>query len=199
MTGRRAVLTVLGLGLGWTVLDQVTKYLAVAHLTRLFPADAGLFERLGLFYGTDGLYRLAGPGVTVLAPVWNHVYVQNAAGAFGLLSGAPLAVRQGVFTGVAILAALGLLWMAWRTRGGGALTPLALGLVFGGAVGNLVDRAVHGYVIDFVDWHLGRWHWPAFNVADVGIVVGVFALLLLMNRAPAEASEPEPAAGTSET
>lgn len=193
--GRRdSVLFVLGLGLCWGVADQYTKWLAVTHLTTLFPEDSGLFERVGLFYGVNGLYPLALPPVEIVPPVWNHVYVQNPAGAFGLLNSAPLLVRRLVFTGVACVAAIGILWMASKSGGPGrtaSYTRWALALVFGGALGNLTDRIAHGYVIDFVDWHWKKLRWPAFNVADVGIVLGVFALVFLLNRRPAKDSEAE--------
>jgi signal peptidase II len=61
---------------------------------------------------------------------------------------------------------------------GGPAGVVAVGLIFGGAVGNLVDRARFGAVVDFVDVHWGRWHWPAFNVADSAISVGVALLAL---------------------
>ena len=57
-------------------------------------------------------------------------------------------------------------------------TSLALALILGGAAGNLIDRLVYGYVIDFIDVYYGSWHWPAFNVADAAISVGAFLLLL---------------------
>ncbi len=190
MTRSRSMIFVLVLGLAWAVLDQVTKYLVVGHLTALFPADAGLLHRISLFYGTDGLYQLAKAPVHILPPVWDHLYVQNPAGAFGLLTSAPLAVRRGILSAVALIASVGILWMARRAAGEGKLlTRAALGLVLGGALGNLTDRIIHGYVIDFIDWHLAGYHWPAFNVADVGIVVGVFSLLLLLNRRPAETGD----------
>jgi signal peptidase II len=69
---------------------------------------------------------------------------------------------------------------------GGVTGVIAVGLIFGGAVGNLIDRARFGAVVDFVDVHWRTWHWPAFNVADSAISVGValLALRLLRERAP---------------
>ena len=198
MTRSRSMIFVLVLGLAWAILDQLAKYLVVGHLTALFPADAGLLHRIGLFYGTDGLYHLARPPAQILAPVWDNLYVQNPAGAFGLLTSAPLAVRRAILSAVALIASVGILWMARRAAGEGRLlTRIALGLVLGGALGNLTDRIVHGYVIDFIDWHLAGYHWPAFNVADVGIVVGVFSLLFLLNRRPAESDDAEEADASS--
>jgi len=181
-TAQRAVLNVFVLGLLWALFDQVTKFLVVHDLTTLFPQGASLGEQLSLYFGTDHLYGVALPPAKILGEVWHHVYVQNPAGAFGLLGDAPLAVRRVVFILVACLATAGLLFMAARSVSQPLVTPrvhrFALGLVFGGAIGNLSDRIAHGYVIDFIDWHIGASHWPAFNIADVGIVVGVVALIL---------------------
>jgi len=192
VTRRKSILFVLALGIGWALLDQVAKFLVVGHLTHLFDGTTGLFAHVKMFYGTNDLYALAKPAAAILSPVWNHQYVQNPAGAFGLLHGTPMIVRRLVFTGVALAASVGILWMAGRAAGRGKLpTRIALGLVLGGAIGNLTDRIVHGYVIDFIDWHISTHHWPSFNVADVGIVVGVFSLLFLLNRKPAKAEDPE--------
>ena len=60
----------------------------------------------------------------------------------------------------------------------GNITGVALALILGGAVGNLIDRVVYGAVVDFLDFHAAGWHWPAFNVADSGITVGAGILIL---------------------
>jgi len=200
---KSAVLWVLLGGLLWGLADQVTKYLAVSHLTRLMPRESSLTERLGLYFGTHELYGLARPPHVFIEGLWNHVYVQNPAGAFGLLNGTPLGLRRFVFVTVAILAAVGLLWMASRS----VLQPLrfprlhrvALAMVFGGALGNLTDRIAHSYVIDFIDWHWTAYHWPAFNVADVGIVVGVLTLVFLSQPAATPASEESEAPAEPDT
>ncbi len=68
-----------------------------------------------------------------------------------------------------------LIWMRFaETR----LLSVALGLVAGGALGNVIDRILYGAVVDFLDFHIGDWHWPAFNVADSAITVGVVLLIL---------------------
>ena len=184
----RAVAWVASLGVGWFLLDQLTKYLVVARLTRLFPEGAPLGRRLSLFYGTDGLMLLARRPVQIVPGLWEHLYVENPAGAFGLLSGVPAGLRRAFFIAVALLAALVLLYLAYRSatepptpRWRSRALRLALALVFGGALGNLTDRAVHGYVIDFIHWHYRSFSWPPFNLADVGIVCGVIALVLLYN------------------
>jgi signal peptidase II len=74
---------------------------------------------------------------------------------------------------------------------GDSIGKVAIGLIFGGAVGNLIDRARFGAVVDFVDVHWRGWHWPAFNVADSAITIGValLALRLIADRAPADTSD----------
>ena len=68
-------------------------------------------------------------------------------------------------------------WM-WRLNGVEKRMYIALGCIIGGGLGNLIDRLVYGYVIDFIDWHIQQYHWPAFNIADAMIFIGVGLLLL---------------------
>jgi signal peptidase II len=110
--------------------------------------------------------------------------VLNPGLAFGLLGGVPLGWRWMVAT-LSLVALAVLARVALRVLpGGGRTGRFAIGLIFGGAVGNLVDRARFGAVVDFVDVHWRGWHWPAFNVADSAITVGValLALRLLNDR-----------------
>lgn len=104
--------------------------------------------------------------------------VMNPGLAFGLLANLPVAWRWVV--AALSIAALGVLArVALRILpGGGWLDLAAIGLIFGGAVGNLIDRARFGAVIDFIDVYYRSWHWPAFNVADSAITVGVLMLAL---------------------
>ncbi len=106
------------------------------------------------------------------------VHVENRGASFSLLAGLPDSVRVPFFL-VITAAALGvLLAMARRTPPEHAMKLTALALVFGGALGNFVDRARQGVVVDFLLLHAGRFHWPVFNVADIGITVGIALLLL---------------------
>jgi signal peptidase II len=118
----------------------------------------------------DGLLRLT--------------YVQNHGAAFGLLADAGLPNQALIFTLVSLVALGAIAVYAWRLPSGQRLAQHALACVMGGAVGNLIDRARHGYVIDFVDVHWGLHHWPAFNVADSAISVGVALLVLDVALAP---------------
>ncbi len=176
---KHALALVLGLGVSWWFLDQLTKYLAVSRLTRLRPDEAGLWERLGLFLGTSEIQYLARSPVTVLDPVWEHYYVQNPAGAFSFLLGAPEMVRRSVFLLAGCLATAGILYLVWRNPTASRWrVKVPLGLLLGGALGNFTDRALHGYVIDFIHWYWKTYSWPPFNIADACIVVGVIALFL---------------------
>ena len=132
--------------------------------------------------------RAFGPyeGKALVVGFFNLVHVRNTGVAFSMFSGmdprwsVPVLVLSTLLAASAVVAYLGYL-----PRGGAA--PPALGLILGGAVGNLIDRARLGYVIDFLDVYVGRHHWPAFNVADIAISVGVAVLaleLLLEPRRP---------------
>jgi len=138
----------LPVGLGLVVVDQITKFLV------------------------EGKMR-EGLEVSILPGLFSLTRVHNTGVAFGMAQG------NNLLTG---LLALGILifagWMArewdWKKR----WVQVVAGLVAGGAVGNLIDRIRVGYVIDFLDFHYGRWSWPAFNVADAAISVGVGILVL---------------------
>lgn len=115
-------------------------------------------------------------GFSAIDGFFNIVHARNRGAAFGLLNNAdprwvmPFFLTMGVF-------AMGFLMVLLKkVPADRRLLPLLLGAVGGGAVGNLVDRARWGYVVDFLDFYVGNWHWPAFNVADIGISVGVVTL-----------------------
>ena len=147
-------------------LDQATKML-VDHFMTLHES------RLLV----DGVLRLT--------------YVQNRGAAFGILSDADLPYQSLLFAVVSLGALGAIAAYAWRLPARSALPQTALALIMGGALGNLIDRARLGYVIDFVDAYWGRHHWPAFNVADSAISVGVVLLVIDILRHP-QAVEPPP-------
>lgn len=119
-----------------------------------------------------------GPVTTLVAGYLDYRYVENPGATWGFLADQP-GIREPVLISVAALAALFILWMAWRLQPGQHLLGAGLGLVLSGAIGNLIDRARLSYVIDFIDFHLQEsFRWPTFNVADIAIVVGVGLLLL---------------------
>ena len=106
---------------------------------------------------------------------FNIVMVWNRGITFGLFGNSPGTTRW-VLTGVsAIIVVILAVWM-WRASR--TWVAGALGAVIGGAVGNIIDRLHYGAVADFLDFHVGQWHWPAFNLADSAIVLGVLILML---------------------
>jgi signal peptidase II len=115
------------------------------------------------------------PRVIELTGFLNLVLVYNSGVSFGLFGGGG-AWTVWFFSGLAAVIVVGL--FIWMRRQQGRLPGIAVGLICGGAVGNVIDRLLHGAVVDFIDLHAGGWHWPAFNVADSAISVGVALLIL---------------------
>lgn len=116
-----------------------------------------------------------------LAPIeltgfFNLVMVWNRGVSFGMLAFDGDIMRWVLI--VVAIAVVALLYLFWLRRTDSRVVAGGLGLVIGGALGNSVDRLVHGAVADFFDFHLAGWHWPAFNVADSAIVVGVLLLMI---------------------
>jgi lipoprotein signal peptidase len=120
--------------------------------------------------------------VTVVRGFWNHIYVQNFGAAWGMFSQQSEAFRKPFFFGISLLALVVVGTIYRKLRDDQWMLAAALASIVGGALGNFVDRIRYGYVIDFIDWYVmwgGRErHWPTFNVADIGISVGVSLMLL---------------------
>lgn len=165
---------------GVTVLDQISKWFAIKHLTTAFgpvPASLSFSEGLDRFLYT--IHPSRTEGVSVFDSFWHYRYVENPGAAWGFLSQSLSAWRTPFFLAVS-LGAMGLILHYYhRTAPEQRALRLGLALVFGGAVGNFIDRVRLGYVIDFIDWHYyDKAAWPTFNVADAAITVGVGILLL---------------------
>jgi signal peptidase II len=131
-------------------------------------------DQLTKFAASDYLMR---HGDVQLTSFLNFVLVHNTGAAFGFLSSAS-GWQNILFIVVALVACIVILWMTWRLAANDLVLGAGLMLVLGGAAGNLTDRLLHGYVIDFIDVYYGAWHWPAFNVADSAITVGAVLLAL---------------------
>lgn len=116
--------------------------------------------------------------IPVIDGFFNLVHVLNRGAAFGFLADASITWQTGLFIGVAIFAVGIILYMLKTGFASDRFTATGLGLILGGALGNLVDRIRTGFVVDFLDFYVGDYHWPAFNVADIGICVGVGCLLI---------------------
>lgn len=117
---------------------------------------------------------MAPPKVIPLTPFFNIVMVWNRGVSFGLFNSS--ATGQWVLIALAVVLIVVLL--VWLSRAENRLVATALGLIIGGAVGNVIDRVRFGAVADFLDFYWGGWHWPAFNVADSAIAVGAALLIL---------------------
>lgn len=107
---------------------------------------------------------------------FNVVRVHNSGAAFSFLAGAS-GWQRWFFAGLGFAASLFIVWML-RSHGGQRLFGWALALILGGAIGNVVDRLLHGHVVDFIQVHAGGWYFPSFNVADSAISVGAALLIL---------------------
>jgi signal peptidase II len=115
--------------------------------------------------------------ITLVAGFFEILYRENHGGAWGLLRSAPEWFRMPFFVGTSLVAIVFLLWMRGRMEVHRRWVDLAFPAILGGAAGNLIDRVRLGYVVDFLDFDLGFMHWPTFNVADIGITVGVLLLV----------------------
>lgn len=131
------------------IFDQGSKYAAVAMLADKAPVE--------------------------VMPFFNLLLVYNRGAAFSFLAGAAGWQRE-LFTGIAIIASVWIVFLL-RRYPQQSLFCLALSLVLGGAIGNVIDRLSIGAVVDFLDFHAFGWHWPAFNIADSAITCGAVLLI----------------------
>jgi signal peptidase II len=121
-----------------------------------------------------GYYQLGDS--TYVTSFFNVVRAHNTGAAFSFLAAAG-GWQRWFFTGVGVAATVFIVWMLKR-HGGQKLFAFALGCILGGAIGNVIDRLLHGYVVDFLDFHYKGTHFPAFNVADSAITIGAACLIL---------------------
>ena len=124
------------------------------------------------------------PGVEVLPGFWAHHYAENPGAAWSLFGEWPVGLRIPFFVVVTVVAVLAVGWFYRHLGRGQRHLQFALVLLLGGALGNFLDRLARQYVIDFVDVYWRTHHWPAFNVADSCISIGVCLLVIDMLRAP---------------
>lgn len=127
---------------------------------------------------------------SVIEGFFDLTYVQNSGAAFGLFASVDSSVKAIVLNSVAVIVFLVVSLYALRSSHRSVRLQLGFALILGGAVGNLMDRVRFGYVVDFLDFSISGHHWPAFNVADAAICVGVGLLFLDMLRGDEEASTP---------
>jgi signal peptidase II len=143
------------------IIDQASKYIIVTHV--------GLYE-----------------SITVIPGFFNIVHVQNPGAAFGLFSQQAPMIRNIVLIGASVIAMGVIFYLFYQTPATYPLLSAGLALILGGAAGNMIDRLRWGKVVDFLDLYIGSFHWPAFNVADSAISVGmvVFAYYVIFRKVP---------------
>ena len=167
--------------------DQASKYMAIMKLTRV-----GTAPEMGGAFTAKHLGALSTTAVEVL-PVWEFRYAENPGAAWSFLANAPENIRVPFFYLVAIAACVMIVHFYRQAPPELEVRRLALSMVLGGALGNSLDRLVHGYVVDFIAWHIGPHYWPTFNVADTFVCIGVGLLLgegLFTRPAPAAPATP---------
>ena len=140
----------LGLALLLLIADQVTKVLIL------------------------GAYKLG--DATYITSFFNIVRVHNSGAAFSFLANSG-GWQRWFFTGIGVAAAVFIVWML-KSHPGQKLFSFALACILGGAIGNVIDRVLYGYVVDFLDFHYASWHFPAFNIADSAISIGAVCLIV---------------------
>jgi len=134
------------------VLDRISKYLISSHM--------GVYDSIALL------------------PIFNLTVYHNTGAAWSFLAGAS-GWQRWVFIALALAVSVGLItWLCYLPRMQHRWRAAALALVLGGALGNVIDRIWHGYVIDFIQLHYHDWYFPAFNVADSAITIGATILIL---------------------
>ncbi len=124
--------------------------------------------------------------VSVIPGLFNITHIQNPGGAFGFLANQSANLRTLVFLLISSLAVGLIFWFYKNTPKTHPWLASAFAMIFGGAIGNLIDRIRFGKVVDFLDFYIGDLHWPAFNVADSAISVGIadFIIHLLFKKLP---------------
>jgi len=137
-----------------------------------------VLDQVSKFY-IDQNFKLY-QSLPVIRDFFSITYVRSQGAAFGML--AQSSYRVPFFIAVALIAAVVIIWAIHRLRKDQRLAGISLSLIFSGAVGNLIDRVRFGEVIDFLDAHWYQHHWPAFNVADSAISIGVGLLMFDMLR-----------------
>jgi signal peptidase II len=148
--GTKGIWPWLTLALAVVLIDQLTKALILHHYQ----------------YGE----------ATPLTSFFNLVRAHNTGAAFSFLADAA-GWQRWFFIGLGIAAAVFIVWML-KSHAGQKLFSFSLAVILGGAVGNVIDRMMHGYVVDFLDFHFAGRHFPAFNVADGAITIGAICLIL---------------------
>ena len=124
--------------------------------------------------------------VVIIPGFFNLVHIQNTGGAFGVFAGQQNFLKQFVFVAVTIVAICLIVYLYKNTPEKYPILSFGFSLIFGGAIGNMIDRIRFGRVTDFIDLYIGSLHWPAFNIADSAISVGmiIFGFYIIFRKMP---------------
>jgi signal peptidase II len=133
-------------------------------------------------------------GVVVVSGLLNLVHARNPGAAFGIMADSGNWAGPAFFIAVSVVTLAAISWLVATSSSLDRVLLYAYSLFFGGALGNLIDRVRYGAVIDFIDVHIGEYHWPAFNVADSALCVGagLFFMHFLIRKQPAKERERPP-------
>ena len=166
MSGRYARGFHLMIAMAVLVLDRITKWIIATRLT--------LHD-----------------GFTIIPNFFRIVHVENPGAAFGLFSESSFQWKLTFLILFSLLALIIVGILLWKNSQTVSATGTALALILGGALGNLWDRVISGHVTDFLEFHIGSYYWPSFNVADSAIVVGAFLLVadIVLAKSPKEQRE----------
>src|SRR5215469_11319156 len=153
----------IGIAIGVLLLDRLTKWAIAANI-----------ELQHSIVVIPGFFRLT--------------HVQNTGAAFGLFADSSAQWKVGALVSFSVLALIVVSALLWKNSHSLSTTTIGLSLILGGAMGNLWDRMVSGHVVDFLDFYVGSYHWPAFNIADSAIVVGAILLVseIVFAKSPSE-------------
>lgn len=147
----------IAIALPVVLLDQLTKWLVQANMPLM-------------------------TGKPIIAGLFNLIHVRNTGGAFSIFAEADPTVRRIVFIGLNVVV-MGIIAYAYsKTRREDTWLRTAYVFICGGALGNVIDRIRFGSVVDFLDFYVGTYHWPAFNVADMAISAGAIMLCIALLR-----------------
>ncbi len=145
-----------------------------------------LLDRASKFMVTRSI--MPHDSMVVLPGFFRLTHVQNPGAAFGLLSDSPAEWKVGLLISFSLAALAVVTFLLWKNSHTLSTTGIGLALIMGGALGNLWDRVLKGRVVDFFDFYISGYHWPAFNVADSAIVIGAALLVgeILFNKPATE-------------
>ena len=152
MAIRKYFITIPVISFVVVILDQITKLLVVNRIQQ-------------------------GEVLQIIPNFLNLVLTYNKGIAFGLMSNLPDVWRQIAINGSTLLAVVVIVYFLCRHYKNDSIAHFAIAMILGGAIGNVIDRFFYGQVVDFIDAYYSTWHWPAFNIADSAVCMGVFILL----------------------